>query len=213
MSTLQNILGESSARHTHLCPRQVLGARMSLYAAQILALGLPRRGKRLLVTAETDGCFADGLEAATGCTVGHRTLRIEDYGKIAATFTDLSTGTSLRLAPRLDLRQRAFAFAPGESRRYFAQLRAYQVMPHEELFSVEAVHLKTSLDEILSRPGVRVNCDGCGEEIINGREVRRHALVLCRPCAGTAYYSFPSYPNSDGCILPSLFNREIEVIA
>ena len=53
---------------------------------------------------ESDGCFADGLEAATGCTVGHRTLRVEDYGKIAATFVDVSTGQAIRIAPRLDVR-------------------------------------------------------------------------------------------------------------
>jgi formylmethanofuran dehydrogenase subunit E len=186
---------------------------MSLYAAEILALRLPRRDKCLLVIAETDGCFADGLEAATGCTVGHRTLRIEDYGKIAATFTDVSNGTSLRIAPRLDIRQRAFAFAPGESRRYFAQLRAYQAMPHDELFSFETVHLKASLDEILSRPGARVCCDGCGEEIVNGREVQTQDHVLCLSCAGSSYYSLTAYAGLKERVSPGVFNRMIESIA
>jgi formylmethanofuran dehydrogenase subunit E len=210
MRALDGILRESSARHTHLCPRQVLGARMSLYAGKLLALDLPRRDKRLLVIAETDGCFTDGVEAATGCRVGHRTLRIEDYGKIAATFADVSTGTALRVAPRLDIRRRAFAFAPGERRRYFAQLHAYQVMPDDELFSMDAVQLKTPLAEILSRPGVRVNCDGCGEEIINGREVRGHELVLCLPCAGSAYYSVAAQSSLVESALTGIFSRQIE---
>ena len=211
MTTLDEILSRSSSLHTHLCPRQVLGARMGLYAAHVFSLDLPRRDKRLLVIAETDGCFADGVEAATGCTVGHRTLRIEDYGKVAATFTDVSAGMSLRVAPRLDVRERAFALAPGENRRYFAQLRAYQVMPYDELFSMESVELNTPADVILGRPGVRVNCDGCGEEIINGREVGSRDLVLCLACAGTAYYSasaHPHYGNSNN--LHAFFEREVE---
>lgn len=210
MTPLDKILCKSSARHTHLCPRQVLGARMGLCAASVLSLELPRRDKRLLVIAETDGCFADGVEAATGCTVGHRTLRIEDYGKVAATFTNASTGMSLRIIPRLDIRDRAFVFAPGESRRYFAQLRAYQVMPDDELFSLEAVFLKTPVEEILSRPGLRVNCDRCGEEILNGREVRRGDLVLCLACAGTAYYSAASVTGLGEIAVPATLSRTIE---
>ena len=51
MQTLEQILQESSKRHEHLCARQVLGARMSLLAGEILEMGLPRADKRLLVIA------------------------------------------------------------------------------------------------------------------------------------------------------------------
>ena len=78
MIDLQAILQVSSARHKHLCPRQVLGARIALAGAAVLRLELPRTDKRLLVIVETDGCFADGVEVATACTVGHRTLRVEE---------------------------------------------------------------------------------------------------------------------------------------
>jgi len=186
--TLKQILDLSSQRHSHLCPRQVLGARIGLAGAAALGLDLPRQDKRLLIILETDGCFADGVEAATGCTVGHRTLRIEDYGKTAATFVDVQTGQALRVAPRLDARERAYGFAPEEERHYFAQLQGYQVMPAAELLSIHDVDLTTSVEEIVSRPGVRVKCDLCGEEIINEREVRENHLILCRSCAGQGYY-------------------------
>jgi formylmethanofuran dehydrogenase subunit E len=42
MQPLESILRESAKRHKHLGPRQVPGARMSLLAAQILELELPR---------------------------------------------------------------------------------------------------------------------------------------------------------------------------
>ncbi|MCK7580512.1 MAG: FmdE family protein [Chromatiales bacterium] len=109
---------------------------------------------------KTDGCFADGLTAATDCAVGHRTLRVEDYGKAAATFVDTSTGLLVRVAPVLDIRERAYQCAPNESRHYFAQMQAYQIMPDEEMFTVTEVHLAVSIAEIVSRPGVRVNLRG-----------------------------------------------------
>jgi len=188
MHELQTILEISTARHSHLCPRQILGARIGLASGAALGLDLPRTDKRLLIILETDGCFADGVEVATGCTVGHRTLRVADYGKIAATFIDVKGGAAVRIAPRLDVRERAYAYAPTEPRHYFAQLQAYQIMPDGELLTIEPVTLTTPIEEIVSRPGVRVNCAHCGEEIINEREVKVGERCLCRACAGQSYY-------------------------
>lgn len=185
---IQELLEISSARHSHLCPRQVLGVRIGLAGAAALGLDVPRADKRLLTFVESDGCFADGVEVATGCTIGHRTLRLEDLGKIAATFVDVKSGESVRVAPRLDVRERAYTYAPHEKRHYFAQLHAYQIMPEDELLSVQRVVLARRIEEIVSRPGVRVNCDICGEEVINEREVHVADRLLCQSCAGMSYY-------------------------
>jgi formylmethanofuran dehydrogenase subunit E len=187
-TAINHLLEISSARHSHLCPRQVLGVRMGLAGASALGLDVPRGDKRLLVILETDGCFADGIEAATGCAVGHRTLRVEDYGKIAATFVDVETEQTLRIAPQPDARQKALTYAPGESRHYFAQLQAYQTMPDDELLNFQQVHLTIPVKAIISRAGVRVNCEMCGEEIINEREVFSNGRILCRACAFHGYY-------------------------
>jgi formylmethanofuran dehydrogenase subunit E len=185
---IDSLLEKSSRGHSHLCPRQILGARMGLAGLAALGFDTPPDKKRLLVIAETDGCFVDGLSAATDCTVGHRTLRIEDYGKTAAVFVDTVTGQALRLAPALDIRQKAFGYAPAESRRYFAQMQAYRIMPESEMFTITPVELIESLESILSRPGIRVNCDRCGEEIMNEREIRGDGQILCQPCARGGYY-------------------------
>lgn len=189
MTTLVEILTLSSSWHNHLCPRQVLGARIGLAGAAALGLEIPRRDKRLLVVVETDGCFADGLASATGCTMGHRTLRLADYGKIAATFVDVKTETAVRISPRLDIRDKAYQYAPDEKKHYYAQLLGYQQMPDAELLTIQPVRLSTPVDRIVSRAGVRVNCAGCGEEIINEREVMVGKRPLCAACAGTAYYA------------------------
>ena len=174
--------------HDHLCPRQILGVRIGLAGMKALGFREPPAKKELLAIAETDGCFVDGVIAATGCTVGHRTLRIEDYGKVAVTFVDTRTGSALRVSPRLDVRERACRFVPEESRHYFAQMQAYQVMPDQELLSIQEVLLNTPVEKIISRAGIRVNCVACGEEIMNEREIICDGSALCHACAGDGYY-------------------------
>lgn len=186
---LSDYLQKSTRHHSHLCPRQILGVRLGLLGMKALGFDAPPPKKRLLVIVESDGCFADGVIAATDCTVGHRTLRVEDYGKTAAVFVDTVTGRAVRVAPALDVRQKAYAYAPDEPRHYFAQMQAYQIMPDDEMFTVSEVQLATPIEAIVSRPGVRVTCDLCGEEIINEREIHRDGLTLCRACAGNAYYT------------------------
>jgi formylmethanofuran dehydrogenase subunit E len=187
-SFLSILLKQSSARHDHLCPRQVLGVRMGLAGMAAIGLEAPMPHKVALVIVETDGCFADGIEVATAATVGHRTLRVQDFGKIAAVFANVQTGQAVRLAPQLDIRERARLYAPEIKKKYYAQLKGYQLMQETELFSFEKVLLKPSLAAIISRPGLRRKCDRCGEEIINGRQVTVREETLCAACAGTSYY-------------------------
>ena len=187
---IQSLLERSMQDHDHLCPRQILGVRIGMAGMKALGFSEPPQNKRLLIISETDGCFVDGVIAATGCTVGHRTLRVEDYGKVAVTFVDTKTGQAVRVAPRLDIRERAVAFAPEEPRHYFAQMQAYQTMPDEEMLTTQDVRLHMPMEQIISRPGMRVNCDICGEEIMNEREVNRNGLTICRSCFGDGYYYF-----------------------
>jgi formylmethanofuran dehydrogenase subunit E len=188
MHTLDSILAESAKRHKHLCPRQVLGARMGLFAAELLGIELPRCDKRLLVIAETDGCAVDGLIAATGCRVGSRTLRILDFGKVAATFTDTRTEASIRITPSREARFLALEYAPNARNHWEAMLLGYQTIPARELLVIQHVELGMSLSEVLSRPGKKAICEACREEIINGRAVSKGGAVLCRACAGESYY-------------------------
>jgi formylmethanofuran dehydrogenase subunit E len=170
MPDLQELLKESASHHRgHICPRQVLGVRMGIYAGELLGLNLPQSDKRLFTFIETDGCLADGLSVATGCWFGRRTMRLVDYGKTAATFVDTQTGRAIRIAPALSSRTRCFEYAPDAQDRWHAQLEAYQVMPAEVLLDAQDVVLTISLQDIISRPGHRVVCDQCGEDIINAQ--------------------------------------------
>ena len=193
---LINILDESAAMHKHLCPRQVLGARIGLRG--LCALGLMDENggdrfengrKKLLTIVETDGCGLDGIAVATDCHVGRRTLRVMDYGKMAATLIDVKSKTAVRISPQPNIRQLAHEYAPNARSRWHTFLEAYYIIPDEELLRVETVILTKTIEEILSKPRVRINCAECGEEIVNEREVLVNGRLLCLPCAGTTYYT------------------------
>jgi formylmethanofuran dehydrogenase subunit E len=187
-SALSILLEKSASEHSHLCPRQVLGVRMGLAGLAKLEIKAPVTPRKALIIIETPGCFADGIRAATGATVGHRTMRVHDLGKVAATFTDLKTGSSLRLAPKPDVRHKASLYAPAEKRHYFAQLASYQEMPDEELFNFQWVELVAPASQIMSHQDARAVCSRCGEEVINEREVIIENVVLCQTCAYGGYY-------------------------
>jgi formylmethanofuran dehydrogenase subunit E len=185
---LQQHLARSADRHSHLCPRQVLGVRMGLAGMAALRLEAPLSKEAGLVIVETDGCFVDGIEVTTGATVGHRTLRVGDYGKIAATFVSATSGRALRLWPRTQARQAAALYAPDAGDPYDAQVQGYQRMPEAELFCQQQVALTRSVEALISQPEIRVECDSCGEEIFNERQVIVGDGILCRPCAAGGYY-------------------------
>ncbi len=188
MNTFTDLLDQCARLHQHLCPRQVLGVRMGLLAGHLLDIPLPQTAKRLLTIVETDGCFSDGVATATNCWVGRRTLRVVDFGKIAATFVDTQTDRAVRLVPTRNSRSLATRYAPEGHSQWESYLVGYQHIPDELLFDQQVVQLITPAAQLISRAGARVNCAQCGEEIINEREVWRHGIILCRSCAGETYY-------------------------
>jgi formylmethanofuran dehydrogenase subunit E len=192
---LETLLAQTAARHHHLCPRQVLGVRLGLFGLKELGLleekehtPYHNHDKRLLTIVETDGCGADGIAVATNCAIGRRTLRVMDFGKVAATLVDTHSGRALRIAPSPTARQEAICHAADAPSRWHAYLEAYQTMPDASLFQARPVQLIVPISEIISTPNQRAICDLCGEEIVNQRQIHRNDQTLCRPCAGIQNY-------------------------
>jgi formylmethanofuran dehydrogenase subunit E len=190
ITNLDDLLRLSAAHHHKICPRQVLGVRIGHLAGRLLDVTLPQPEKRLLAIAETDGCFVDGISVATGCFVGRRTLRVEDYGKIAVTFVDTLTEQAIRIAPKPNIRELAWDYASSARNKWEAQLLGYQHIPDELMFNWWWVELTVPVKQIVSQPGRRVSCEICEEEIINQREVIREGTVMCKSCARESYFRF-----------------------
>ncbi|MBI3456729.1 MAG: TraR/DksA C4-type zinc finger protein [Candidatus Rokubacteria bacterium] len=160
---------------------------MALAGCRAVGLDRPRSaGKGLVVFVEIDRCATDAIQVVTGVSLGKRTLKHMDFGKMAATFVDVRTGAAVRVVARDEARRLATEWAVGEVDPRKAQTTAYRVMPEGELFRIEPVVVRSGW---LDRRRVRVFCEACGEGINYGREVRAGGRTVCRPCGGERYYT------------------------
>jgi len=181
------LLDEAVAFHGHLCPGQVLGVRMTVAGCRALSLPHPRQaGKRLVVFVEIDRCATDAIEALTGVSLGKRTLKHVDHGKMAATFVDTASGAAVRVAAREEARELARALVPGASDLRRAQTVAYRTLDEASLLALAPVAVDPAW---LRRRRQRVRCASCGEGVNYEREVRVGDRTLCRACAGDRYYT------------------------
>ncbi|OGW28751.1 MAG: formylmethanofuran dehydrogenase [Nitrospirae bacterium GWC2_42_7] len=188
--TFEALLDESAKIHGHLCPGQVLGVKMSMLGLREIGIADPRGKDRksIIVFVEMDRCATDAVQSVTGCSLGHRTMKFMDFGKMAATYLNLKSGKAIRIIAREDSRQKAKEYFPEIENKYEAQLEAYKIMSDKELFDVMEVHVKVKPEDMPGRPLRRVQCDSCGEYVQDMREVQKNGKVLCRPCADSGYY-------------------------
>jgi formylmethanofuran dehydrogenase subunit E len=191
MKTFKALLHETVALHGHLCAGQVIGVRMAMTGCRLVGIDDPKaplNQKKMMVYVEIDRCATDAIESVTGCRMGKRTLRFRDYGINAATFLNLETGRAYRVVSTEESKRLADSYAPEETDPGRRQLIGYQRMSDEVLFRIQPV--KVLLDE-LDMPGPsrrKAVCRECGQVIRDGREIIRENTVLCRICAGMAYF-------------------------
>jgi formylmethanofuran dehydrogenase subunit E len=189
MKSLEEYLLLAAQDHGHLCPGQVLGVRMAMLGLRKLGIDEPvQQRKRLLTFVEIDRCATDAVSLVTGCRLGKRSLKLLDYGKLAATFVDLEAHRAVRVAARDDARVKARGMFPELAEPRQQQLEAYKVMDDADLFAVHWVRVKLKPEDLPGRPRSRVTCEQCGEGVNDGRERRVEGRVLCRSCAGESYF-------------------------
>src|SRR5512134_427647 len=164
MMNFESLLNESVKIHGHLCPGQVLGVKMSVLGLREIGIADPRGKDRksIIVFVEMDRCATDAVQSVTGCSLGRRTMKFMDFGKMAATFVNLEEGTAIRVLAREESRQMAKALFPHMENRYAGQLQAYRIMDDEDLFDVMPVEVQLHPEDLPGRPHTRVRCDGCG---------------------------------------------------
>ncbi|MBF0559247.1 MAG: TraR/DksA C4-type zinc finger protein [Nitrospirae bacterium] len=185
------LLQESSTLHGHLCPGQVLGVRMALVGLSHIGIADPKGKdrKNLFVFVEMDRCATDAVQSVTGCSLGKRTMKFMDYGKMAATFFNVLTGKAVRVVALDNARDKVKDLFPLIEDKYAAQVEAYRIMPDESLFEVTEVSVEIRPEDLPGKPLSRVQCSSCGEYIQDKREVSRDGKVLCRSCDGSPYYT------------------------
>lgn len=184
-------LEKSVAVHGHLCPGQVLGVRMGLYGMGMVGILDPhgKDRKKLYLMVEIDRCATDALQSITGCSLGHRTMKFLDYGKMAATFVNLETDMAVRVLALEESKEKAKEYYPEITDKYRCQMEAYKIMRDDELFRHEYVRVRIPREDLPGKPLSRVRCELCGENVLDMREVLRNGKILCRACANGRYYS------------------------
>jgi formylmethanofuran dehydrogenase subunit E len=206
MQTFDALLHEAEVAHGHLCAGQILGVRMAMLGCERLKVGDPKGvdRKRLVTFIEIDRCATDAIAVVTGCRLGKRAIKFRDWGKMAATFVDLSSPLAsldetpvykgIRIAALESSKQRARELYPHIEQKNQQQMLAYREMPAADLFSEQWVSVPINPREMPGYKSARITCETCGEGVNYDREVRQIqdevVRTLCRGCAApeTRYY-------------------------
>ena len=192
MKTLDEYLVDAEQAHGHLCAGQVLGVRMAMLGMEKLGIDDPRGNKedrkRLITFVEIDRCATDAIGVVTGCRLGKRALKFRDWGKMAATFVDVSTGKAVRIAAKESSKAQARTMHPELDSKNQQQMLAYREMSADDLFTVQWVKVEVPAEEFPGYKGERIVCAECGEGINFRREIQQDGRVLCRACGGERYY-------------------------
>lgn len=190
MKSFDEYLLDAEKAHGHLCAGQVLGVRLAMLGLVKLGIDDPhgKDRKRLVTFVEIDRCATDAVAVVTGCRLGKRALKFRDWGKVAATFVDVSTGKAIRIAAKESSKALAKQMHPEIANKNQQQMLAYREITDDDLFTFQWVKVYLPPEEFPGYKGERVVCELCGEGINFRREVRTEGKVLCRACAGESYY-------------------------
>jgi len=198
---LKAMLRKAKQFHGHICPFVALGVKMSAIAMDGLGIkpdSLASVGEDILAIVEANNCLTDGVQVATGCTLGNNSLIYLDLGKNALTLVRRGDWKGVRVyvnaesvrrhfsREALELFERVIVRREGseEDARKLSELWEkigwkMLELPEEE-FKVEVVKV-----EPIERAPIFENkrCERCGELVMATR-VRDG---ICLRCAGSYY--------------------------
>ncbi|QSZ68429.1 formylmethanofuran dehydrogenase [Methanofollis aquaemaris] len=94
--------------HGHYCPGSALGVMASMYGLHLLGPDCMNSDgvmENLLAIVEINACFADGVQAVSGCTLGNNSLIYRDLGKLAVTFAVRGKEEGVRIRARPEFKK------------------------------------------------------------------------------------------------------------
>ncbi len=175
--------------HGHLAPGIALGLRMS--EISLSRMNTKKGDKHLVGISETARCLADAMQAASGCTLGHGSAFVEDYGKLALTLGDVRTGKGVRVALKDEANKHStlmnkWMMRLGKLSHEEEEDLGMQLLDMEERhFLIQDVEISRGQNFEKSRI---VTCKICGELIPESLTERKGIEIYCKSCAGSAYY-------------------------
>ena len=190
MNDFDVLLEKGRNFHGEVCPGIVIGTRIAMAGMKKLGMNPGERNRDLMVYVEIDRCMADAVQAVTGITMGHRTLKYKDYGKFAATFLDLSTGKAVRVSAAEGKRDPPKPGEKSDNGRpdMKKMVEKLSIVPEEELLLIEEVKVDIGEHDIPGFPKFKAYCEECGDRVLDRREVIVDGRTLCKACAEGSYY-------------------------
>lgn len=202
-----DVLREARAFHGHVCPFLALGIRASAIAIE--KLKARRVGTEesvtedILAIVECNNCFADGVQIATGCTLGNNSLVYFDLGKNALTLVRRGEWRGIRVYIDADALDKKYF--PNEANELFNKVVvrrqgteedrkrltemweriAYNMLEiPEDDFKIETV----DVNPIEQAPIFKnVRCSKCDELVMETRASYVDGKPYCLKCAGKEY--------------------------
>ena len=200
----QALIEKARDFHGHICPFVVLGLRASEIAMN--RLGLRKAGEKetvgeeILAIVECNNCFVDGVQVATGCTLGNNSLIYLDAGKNAVTIVKRNdwkgvrvyvdskklrekyfTKEALNLFNRVVVRREGNEEDLEKLRKLWEEMGLKIMTIPESEFKIEEVNVEA----IEPAPVFEsVKCEKCGELVMKTRIRRVDGKFLCLSCFG-----------------------------
>jgi formylmethanofuran dehydrogenase subunit E len=205
---LVRCLVKTAEIHGHFCPGSALGVMASVYGLSRLGLdSISSDGmENLMAVVEINACFADGVQAVSGCTLGNNALVYRDLGRLAVTFAVRGSETGVRVRVLPDFRTKVTEAAPefyplmekvirdreGDENdaaafREEGRVAAFALLqfPFEEILAIEIVRPDLPDYDPITES---VICPGCGEMIMDTKVVAEgEDNGLCFSCSGEGY--------------------------
>jgi formylmethanofuran dehydrogenase subunit E len=183
-------LETAKAFHGDACSGIKIGSRMAIIGLEAIGIADPKGSDRkdFMVYVESDRCASDAILAITGCHPGKRTLKVLNYGKMAAVFVNLKTGKAVRVSSK---NKDGDTVTTREMIDQEPRSDDYLTASDEELFDVKEVSVKIPEGELPGKPARIVTCASCGERVMDMRDVTVDGKFYCVPCAfkEQRYYS------------------------
>ncbi|KPV43863.1 FmdE family protein [Alicyclobacillus ferrooxydans] len=186
--------------HGHKCPAVPQGLRAAHLAMDILGVNRARSGGELKAIVELgehhfSGCFADGIQFATGCTFGKGNIVKNPLGKFAVTLVDPRTRRAVRVAVKYDrmmmcldmpfFEQRKKGIPPYEIDPKDVDPLIQDVISHDWHDMFDVTTFENYPVQKASESFDAVQCVDCKEMVVSNYAVALNGEFLCKTCFST----------------------------
>lgn len=204
---LEKLLEMTGMLHGHYCPGVSLGVKAVYIAFKELGITDNTGMEEIMAVVECNNCFVDGVQFASGCSLGNNALVYKDLGKAAATFYKRGSSDAVRVcAKSFDLDTE-----PDDEKQEADALFERAVKKREKLSDTEQKRMKELWIKrsfaVVNAPDTDIftitrtnapvfafapifdsqTCSVCGDKVMETRTHLQNGKPVCIPCAKAEY--------------------------